>query len=279
MYLVCAAGMMCMFNSLSKHFFVVTLSLAVCLQGDVVRLFHAEQEKFLTCDKFGDGMPVFLRTTARARRTDATSSKAMWEVEVCGGPPGGVWQYVYNHVHCISARTVSVLMFNHYICCSSSHYHTLTQVVNTDPCRGGAGHWNNLYRFKHLATGRYLAADVDHDTTFDPMRQKLRGASDQVFHLVVDPEAMEPLYTIFELMSTTISRTDQTVPRNSYVRLRHVLTQTWVHATSIPIDKDAEKGPVMHKVCVCVCVCVFVCICEQTRECCYYQPFESMYMC
>ena len=120
--------------------------------------------------------------------------------------------------------------------------------MNADQCRGGAGHWNNLYRFKHLATGRYLAAEVDDDPTIDPMRQKLVGASDQVFHLVVDTENMEQLYTIFELTSTTIARTDHMVPRNSYVRLRHVPTGTWVHATSIPIDKDSEKTPVMHKV-------------------------------
>jgi inositol 1,4,5-triphosphate receptor type 1 len=169
--------------------------------GDVVRLFHSEQEKFLTCDKHEGSLRVFLRTSGRIKRTDATSSKAMWEVEV----------------------------------------------VNHDPCRSGAGHWNNLYRFKHLATGHYLAAEVDHDSTLDPVRQKLRGQMDTVYHLTVDDNNTETWLTIFELEATTIQQTDQTVPKNSYVRLRHVRTKSWVHATSIPIDKDAEK-PVMHKV-------------------------------
>jgi len=124
----------------------------------------------------------------------------------------------------------------------------LWQVVNSDPCRGGAGHWNNLYRFKHLATGYYLAAEVDNDTTFDPMRQKLRGTSDNVYHLTVATDTTEPLFTIFNLTSTTMSPVDHMVPRNSYVRLRHILTSTWVHATSIPIDKDTGKKPVMYKV-------------------------------
>ena len=40
---------------------------------------------------------------------------------------------------------------------------------------------------------------------------------------------------------------DDEVGRRAFVRLKHFYTDTWVHCTSIPIDRDTDK-PIMLKV-------------------------------
>jgi hypothetical protein len=100
------------------------------------------------------------------------------------------------------------------------------EVVQHDPCRGGAGHWNiTLFRFKHLAMGQYLTAEVDDDTTVDGMRSKLRDSNNgPVYYLVPVLHANE-IASIFELDPPTLNRADSLVPQSSFVRLRHSCTK------------------------------------------------------
>ncbi|XP_018652463.1 putative inositol 1,4,5-trisphosphate receptor [Schistosoma mansoni] len=172
--------------------------------GDVIRLFHSEAEKFLTCDEYENELYVFLRTTFRAATTTAKSSKALWEVEV----------------------------------------------IHSDCRRTGAGHWNSLFRLKHLITGLYLCPKIikinnksGEQGAFSKQEQD-DGCIESFLTL-----SKEPTYeTVFEMDSTShYKESDGFIPNNAFVRICHTASRMWIKASEILIDTDADK-PIMYKI-------------------------------
>ncbi|KAI1708380.1 inositol 1,4,5-trisphosphate/ryanodine receptor domain-containing protein [Ditylenchus destructor] len=184
--------------------------------GDVVRLFHADQQTFLTLDEEPRSKKdvVFLRLTNRPSATDATSSRALWEI----------------------------------------------QVHNKDMAyRGGAATWRRCIRFKHLATDQYLTVAPRRSASPKPSDSRrpslmlmptdvqahgsFRTEDGHTTYVLVPKHSDDPakddslLFMLDPCAKTKTLQKESRVPINSFVRLQHVLTGTWVHTTD-PVHKQ-----------------------------------------
>lgn len=132
--------------------------------GDVVRLFHAEQEKFLTMDEYEEECMKNTKKQNTVIDTEPMIDRMDSKQEPKQEPKQGTvtkneWtkkkQVVFLRSTGRSTATDA----------TSSKALWEVEVVQHDPCRSGVGHWNSFFRFKHLSSGRYLAAEVDDDLT------------------------------------------------------------------------------------------------------------------
>uniref|UniRef100_A0A8C0X508 Inositol 1,4,5-trisphosphate receptor n=1 Tax=Castor canadensis TaxID=51338 RepID=A0A8C0X508_CASCN len=129
-------------------------------------------------------------------------------------------------------------------------------LTNVQHPPGPGKHWN---RVKHRITLENLVRNLKKINNLVPPQQrdgdlptsrKRRQAGEKIMFTLVSVPHGNDIATLFELDATTLQRADCLVPRNSYVRLRHLCTNTWVTSTSIPIDTDEER-PVMLKIGTC----------------------------
>uniref|UniRef100_A0A8C5JWT5 Inositol 1,4,5-trisphosphate receptor n=1 Tax=Jaculus jaculus TaxID=51337 RepID=A0A8C5JWT5_JACJA len=266
--------------------------------SNVIQLLHIKSNKYLTANK---RLPALLEKNAMRVSLDTAGNEGswfyvhpFWKLRSEGDNVCKYTQQVHreNHSYLVreprecqgrkcSFQSTFYLLFIAYISIQSdvfpdgiftchcppalpSHHccHGSPQVVHHDPCRGGAGQWNSLFRFKHLATGNYLAAELNPDyrdaqtegkNVRDgelPTSKKKRQAGEKIMYTLVSVPHGNDIASLFELDATTLQRADCLVPRNSYVRLRHLCTNTWVTSTNIPIDMDEER-PVMLKIGTC----------------------------
>ncbi|CAJ0580486.1 unnamed protein product, partial [Mesorhabditis spiculigera] len=201
----------------------------VVKSGDVVRLFHADQQTFLTLDTVEEkgvamGDVVFLRMTNRPSAADATSSRALWEIQVVqkdafrGG--SAKWREAYRFKHLATDMYLTAV--------------PLTQ-AKKEP----------MDRRQSLAQSRnkeqlLVPPPTDITENYNPTNQFVLAPVHSDF-----PEADKNL--LFRLEASTITKNTD-VPTKSFVRLYHLASQTYVHSTN-PNDKanlyfqsKTEKG-------------------------------------
>ncbi|PAV80527.1 hypothetical protein WR25_22907 [Diploscapter pachys] len=188
--------------------------------GDVVRLFHADQQTFLTLDAIPKSIPlqdvVFLRMTNRPSAADATSSRALWEVQVVqkdayrGG--SAKWRETFRFKHLATDMYLTVQKANQLAKPATngrraSLLHTKTKDSYLQPPTNYYGE-NMEGHDEHIDAGYYFLVPIKSDF----------------------PESDKSL--LFSLDPSIITKNNKEVAARSFVRLQHEATGYWVHATN-----------------------------------------------
>ncbi|KJH49238.1 RIH domain protein [Dictyocaulus viviparus] len=224
--------------------------------GDVVRLFHADQQTFLTLDVVPNTSPpkdvVFLRMTNRPSAADATSSRALWEVQVVqkdayrGGAAS--WRECYRFKHLATDMYLTAVQ-------------TVASVKSSTNDR--RAYFTQIKaRAEHLPPSSDMLYDEETPDVCSfgiyflmPITSDFPEADKRLL-FSLDPGTMPKQLPHSFIHRYTVSITripdfffqNKDVPCKSYVRLQHEATGMWVHATN-PNDKynlyyssKTEKG-------------------------------------
>ncbi|PAV87625.1 hypothetical protein WR25_26593 isoform A [Diploscapter pachys] len=188
--------------------------------GDVVRLFHADQQTFLTLDAIPKSIPlqdvVFLRMTNRPSAADATSSRALWEVQVVqkdayrGG--SAKWRETFRFKHLATDMYLTVQKASQLAKPATngrraSLLHTKTKDSYLQPPTNYYGE-NMESHDEHIDAGYYFLVPIKSDF----------------------PESDKNL--LFSLDPSIITKNNKEVAARSFVRLQHEATGYWIHATN-----------------------------------------------
>ncbi|KAF0035322.1 hypothetical protein F2P81_013080 [Scophthalmus maximus] len=220
--------------------------------GNVIQLLHLKSNKYLTVNK---RLPALLEKNAMRVTLDSAGNEGSWfyiqpfyklrslgDSVVIGDKvvlnPVNAGQPLHasshqlvdnpgcNEVNSVNCNTSwKVVLFMKW--CDNKE--TILKGVNPD--------------FEEESAEQRSSLDADNEA----LRGRLRAPQEKIMYTLVPvPDGMD-ISSIFELDPTTLRGGDSMVPRSSYVRLRHLCTNTWVHSTNNPIDKEEEK-PVMLRI-------------------------------
>ncbi|KAG7280852.1 hypothetical protein CRUP_010834 [Coryphaenoides rupestris] len=220
--------------------------------GTVLQLLHMKSNKYLTVNK---RLPALLEKNAMRVTLDATGNEGSW---LFIQP---FWKLRANGDNVVVGDKVILNPVNAGQPLHASNYelsdHPGFQEVNSVNCdtswkinlfmmfsdhreevlKGG-----EVVRLFHAEQEKFLTCDeYKSKNHVDGSRSTKRSLGERIKYKLVAVPHGNDIASLFELDPTTLQKTDSFVPRNSYVRLRHLCTNTWIQSTNVPIDYEEDR--------------------------------------